>query len=572
MLSRRQMLGRGFAALSAAMLSRPRTVLAQAGGPCLPTGASGLWSSYPIRYMLRLGESVDVGGLPFAPNWFGDDFPNPRIPFHASDEVMPGGVPPEPQETTDVAIIGGGLSGLSMAYALRRFNPVVFELHPRFGGNSQGEFWGGATYSLGGAYFITPDAGSYLEDLYRELGVDRVRVESPASDDPTELNGSIVPGFWQGEDLPVLERAAFEQYAALVQRYVDRYPEIPLIDGEDNQWILDLDRRSLRDHIMSELTVPVPTLLRSAIQAYCYSSFNAGWDEISAASGWNFIAAEEFGRWVLPGGNAGLSAALWTRLVGMEDDTPRNCPARHLRASCRVVDVRVLGRDRCQVTWRDGAGVFRSLIAKRVVVCTPKHVARHFLPNFERDAFDQFQATYQVNTNGYVVANVMLDRPVRRHFYDLFLLRDGTSPDGPMGVERYSRVTDAVNGTFARRLPVPTDVLTLYWPLPFSTGRFTLIYETGWQDYATRLVPQVRSMLDVLGVPARHVRQVRMSRWGHAMPIAAPDFIARGMPDLLRRPLNDHIFFANQDNWCLPAVETCLLESAFQAPRVAEGL
>jgi hypothetical protein len=515
---------------------------------------------------------VDVAGLPFAPGWFGDAFPNTRIPFHASEELLPGGVPPDPQESTDIAIIGGGLSGLATAYLLRHHRPVLFDLHTRFGGTSQGEFWGGVPYSIGGAYFITPDEGSFLEGFYRELGVDRLRRESPPSDDPTELNGRIVPEFWSGRGLAPAEQEAFRQYAQIVRTYVDRYPEIPLDDGADNRWILELDTMSLRDHLARTMTVPVPTLLRSAIQAYCYSSFDAGWDEISAASGWNFIAAEEYGRWVLPGGNSGLAAALWSRLAPLEVHTPPHCPPRHLRSGCRVVDVRVRGRDRCQVTWRDSQGTFRSLLAKRVVVCTPKHVARHFLPNFESLDFEMHQATYQINTNAYVVANVLLDRPVRRHFYDLFLLRDGTSPDGPLGVEQYSRVTDAVNGTFARRWPFGADVLTLYWPLPFSTGRFSLIYETGWQDYASRLVPQVRSMLDVLDVPERHVRQVRMSRWGHAMPLAAPNFIARGLPQVLRRPLQDHIFFCNQDNWCLPAVETCLLEAAYQAPRVAEGL
>lgn len=572
MMNRRAFVGRGLAALVWTMAPGVKRALAQGPRACTPTGAGGLWSSYPIRYLMGLGESVDVGGLPFASGWFGDAFPNTRIPFHASEEVLPGGVPPEPQETTDIAIIGGGLSGLAMGYLLRRHRPVMFDLHPRFGGTSQGEFWGGAAYSTGGAYFITPDEGSFLDGLYHDLGVDRLRRESPPTDDPTELNGQIVPEFWSGVRLSPPEREAFRQYAEIVQRYVERYPEIPLDEGSDNRWILELDTLSLRDHVTREMTVPVPTLLRSAIQAYCYSSFDAGWDEVSAASGWNFIAAEEYGRWVLPGGNAGLAAALWSKLAPLEAGTPPRCPPRHLRSGCRVVDVRVLGRDRCQVTWRDDQGVFRSLLAKRVVVCTPKHVARHLLRNFEQIDFEMHQATYQINTNAYVVANVLLDRPVRRHFYDLFLLRDGTSPDGPLGVEQYSRVTDAVNGTFARRLPFGSDVLTLYWPLPFSTGRFTLIYETGWQDYASRLVPQVRSMLEVLRVSERHVRQIRMSRWGHAMPLAAPNFIARGLPHVLRRPMQDHVFFCHQDNWCLPAVETCLLEAAYQAPRVEEGL
>ena len=59
----------------------------------------------------------------------------------------------------------------------------------------------------------------------------------------------------------------------------------------------------------------LPIALREAVQGYCYSSFGVGWAQISAASGCNFIAAEEFGRIVLPGGNAGLATRLWSRLI-----------------------------------------------------------------------------------------------------------------------------------------------------------------------------------------------------------------------------------------------------------------
>ena len=39
-----------------------------------------------------------------------------------------------------------------------------------------------------------------------------------------------------------------------------------------------------------------------------------------------------------------------------------------------MVDVRVLGRDRVRVTYSTAPGVYRALIAKRVVMACPKHV------------------------------------------------------------------------------------------------------------------------------------------------------------------------------------------------------
>ena len=92
------------------------------------------------------------------------------------------------------------------------------------------------------------------------------------------------------------------------------YPEIPLPEGKDNQWILDLDRKNFLQDIEDQMGMPMPPLLAAAVQGYFYSSFGAGMQNVSAASGWNFLAAEEFGRWVFPGGNAYMAWAMWQRL------------------------------------------------------------------------------------------------------------------------------------------------------------------------------------------------------------------------------------------------------------------
>src|SRR5207247_2232174 len=122
---------------------------------------------------------------------------NNSIPFHFIPNYFNGGPPPEPAEDVDVAVVGGGLSGLASAYMLRDHNTVLLELRDRFGGNSQGETWRGTDYSMGGAYFITPDPGSFLESFYHELGLHRlVRVNDPP--DPMELNGVVHDDFWDG--------------------------------------------------------------------------------------------------------------------------------------------------------------------------------------------------------------------------------------------------------------------------------------------------------------------------------------------------------------------------------------
>jgi hypothetical protein len=92
-----------------------------------------------------------------------------------------------------------------------------------------------------------------------------------------------------------------------------------------------------------------------------------------------------------------------------------------------------------------------------------------------------------------------------------------------------------------------------------------------WQRYTERLAPQIHEILALFDVPASAVQQIRMTRWGHAMPIARPSFIA-DYAENVRRPIAERIWFIEQDNWSLPAVENCLLDAEIFVPQIAAGL
>ncbi len=573
-LSRRNILRGGLGAAALGFAQRYGMARGSvAGAGCLPTGALALGRTAPIARVTGGGPTLHFGGLPFAPWFSGDDFRGLDIPFHYGTGDCPGdGLPPEPQERVEVAVVGGGLSGLASAYLLREHGPVLFELHERFGGSAQGEHWRDTSYSLGNAYVITPDRGTFLEEFYVELGLDKV-VRVDRQDPDVELGGRILDDFFCAPNQPPDVVLAFDRYRRLVTEMAQNsYPDLPLPQGQDNQWILDLDRLSLRDHIEQSIGLRVPAPLDAAIQAYCYSSFAAGWEEISAASGWNFLAAEEFHRWVFPGGNAYIAQELWRRLKQADEALPAGCAPVQLRAGCTVTDVRLKGNE-VQVTYRDTQGVCRSLLAKKVVMACPKHVAKRMIPDlFQLDA-RKADAMFQLEYRPYLVANVLLDAPIQQDFYDAFLLESGE--DFPMNVGEApegSRVVDMLNGHYARPVDSKTSVLTLYWPLPWDDARWTLLIENGFQTYARELAPQIRRMLRLLDVPSSAVRQVRMTRWGHALPIARPGLIADGVTEHLRRPIEDKIYFVNQDNWALPAVENSLLDARHYTRQILGGL
>jgi hypothetical protein len=565
--TRRQFLYQGLGAVAIGLMG-PRAVAARlrTSGAAWPPPAGDWAAGDPFREVEDNPPSIMVDGLPFAPWFTGDGFDNDAIPFHSAEDVFPGGQPPAPTESVDVAVIGGGLSGLCTAYLLRQHRPIVFELRGRYGGNSQGEVWRDVPYSLGGAYVITPDRGSFLDTLYRELGL-RGLHRLDQGDNPFELNGVIRDDFSSGDWIPADQRPAFDRYRQIVAHYAEEsYPDIPLDESQDNGWILALDRKSLREDIEERLGMPIPPLLHAGIQAYCYSSFGAGYEEISAAGGWNFLAAEEYGRWVFPGGNGAMARAMGREIAQA---------GGRLRAGRRVVDLRVVrvsGAERAQVTWREPDGAFRSLLARRAVVACSKHIAKHLIHDLVKRDNAKYEAMHRVFPVAYFVANVLLEARLEREFYDLFLLRDGTYPASAFEAEQQSRVCDVIDAGFARRTPRRRTVLTLYWPLPWGNSRFTFFAEDPWRSYAERLAPQVRSILGLLGVPAAAVRQVRMTRWGHAFPQSMRNFIADGTPGELLRPYLGVVEFVNQDNWALPAVENSLLDARTVAERIARAL
>ena len=566
MPTRREFIGTGLSAVAIGLLRRSSYGLFPH-----PNSAGPLSASRPIITLPAGSPSVLVQDMPFASGWFGDPWPQTQIPFHVQENDFPGGQPPAPQEEVEIAIVGGGLSGLATAYLLRHRKPVIFELQDRFGGVSKGEEWLGTSFSLGGAYFIAPDQGTFLEDLYRELGLHHVKRLS-LGDDGVELNNVILDDFWSGAGLPPDQMQAFQRYAEIVAYFGENYPEIPLPEGKDNQWILDLDQKSLKQDLEDRMLMPIPPLLAAGIQAYCYSSFAAGWQDISAAAGWNFIAAEEFGRWVCPGGNAYVADVLWEKLVKSYTHANTNFLDR-LRPNTIVVDVRLAANDKVQVTYRTSNGEVRSLLARRVVMANSKHIAKYMIHDLATIDPVKLMTMQQVVTNAYIVANVLIDAEIPANRYDVFLLDDGRFPMTEADLEANAPVVDMLTGHYARRQPSQRSVLTLYWPLPWGHGVFTIIdAEAAWQTYSSKLVPQIERMLTILNVPRSAVQQVRMARWGHAMPTASPGFIASGMYQQIRRPIQDRIYFVNQDNWVLPAFETCLLEAKTYAAQIDASL
>lgn len=486
--------------------------------------------------------------------FYGDD---PARPHRFLRDAAPRPAAQGDPERVPLAVIGGGIAGLTTAYLLRAHRPVVLEQAERFGGNARGQSWRGTDYAIGAAYFLEPEAGSPIDRLLEELRLKPWRTRS--GEHPVELHGARHRDFWSGETIADAEGrrqlAKLHRYFTALREGALPYPDIPLPDAATARRVKKLDRLTFRRHLEAIAGGRLHPHLETLFESYCWSSFGAAAGEVSAAAGVNFYAAE-FGPLVtLPGGNAAVAERLLERLYA-------EVPPSNLRPGALVTEVGV-DRDGVRIAYQDAAGASRVLLARCAVMACPKFVAARLLQGLEPG---RLAAIRRLRYRSYLVANVCLTRDLADPPYDVYLLGEARAGLRPAGA------TDVVFADYARDARGAT-VLTLYRPLPYDGGRA----ELDQPDAYARLRDEFRRQLDeeilpLLGFRSTDVADLRLARWGHPLPVAAPNLIADGVVERLRKPFRDRVFFVHQDNWALPAFETSVTEALRWAPQIGKVL
>src|SRR6516165_5499503 len=98
---------------------------------------------------------------------------------------------PDATKKVEVAIVGGGVAGLSAAYFLEGKDWLLLEKEEHFGGNAYQEEYEGQPFATGSAYAYKGDHG---DQLAAELGLRLPFVNNP---DPTIVNKTFVPDTWK---------------------------------------------------------------------------------------------------------------------------------------------------------------------------------------------------------------------------------------------------------------------------------------------------------------------------------------------------------------------------------------
>ncbi|MBI2932854.1 MAG: FAD-dependent oxidoreductase [Planctomycetes bacterium] len=488
----------------------------------------------------------------------GDAFERPHAALWQKEAFLRerGGRLPEPQERVPVAIVGGGMAGLTAAYLLRDLHPLLLEQDPRLGGNAKGERWGDLAYSIGAAYVARPEEGEPTHALLSELNLlPASREEGMASEATVLKDGTLWNGFWDGVTDP--PRAdSFRRVAKELARIGDdEFPDIPRTDESalSAEEMDALDRTPFRDWLRTKFGDLHPHL-REFLRAYCWSSFGGDDTEISAAQALNFLTADLGGILAYPGGNAAIAQALAERLD-------------RLRTGVVVFDIE---RDDAgvRISYADASGALHAVRARTCIVACPKFVARRLLRDPGRSA-----AMGQLEYRAYLVANVLLRQPLRSPCYELFRLTGRLHPEArPREAFRDLAFTDLVFGAWAAHDRPDRSALTLYAALPFKEGRNELILPEAYEQARAGFEREMPDLLGALGVHPDRVESLRIARWGHALPLASVGLLAEGIPQRAAAPIDDAIFFAQQDNWANPCVESAIGTAMTAAGGVRKAL
>jgi len=262
---------------------------------------------------------------------------------------------------------------------------------------------------------------------------------------------------------------------------------------------------------------------------------------------------------VFAGGNAAIAQALYSRL-------------NRLRAGYLVIDV-CRTDEGVRVCYETPKRELRSLLAQVCVVAAPKFVARRLLPSLEGTAQDAAMARLHYRT--YVVANVLIKGRVPSAGYDVFRLTGDPAeladPRGQTNVRPFTDMIFANWANWAANDSGENTVLTLYKPFPYEGARQFAYSPQFYGRHRGLIESALPQTLAAIGVDPSRVHDIRLTRWGHALPVAATGLYSSGALELASAPVDGRIFFANQDNYANPSFESAITaaEAAAKSARAA---
>lgn len=408
------------------------------------------------------------------------------------------------KENVEVAIIGGGPSGLCALHALRDRDAVLLEKEDYLGGNCTSDTWEGVTFSTGAAFFTEGD--TELVELMQSIGAPGLPIRGG---DALVVAGEAFHDFMGdgARRLPFAEsvRDAFRKSAESAAKL------------RRTRSSADLDAERFSDFLR-----PYPHELRAFWDRFGASNWGASTEHTSARLGlsaYSWLSGEE-NRLSYPGGLGAAATALARHLS-------HALPGR-LRTATFTHHIEPATDGKSVIVHAMRHGQPHALRARRVIVAVPKFFATRLLPHL---AAEQRAAMSAFRYAPYPVFNVCLNEVGPEPAYDNWFL------DGP-----FCDFIPADWVLHAGKGPTPRKtVLTVYHPLT-EQHRSHLLDDEKLVLMADEVVLHLDRHFPGL---RNKVAETRVFRRGHALPMPTPGQLARA--ELASRS-HGPIVFAHSDS------------------------
>ena len=438
-------------------------------------------------------------------------------------------VPPDNWEKVKIAIVGGGVAGLTAAWKLRKEGVndfVLFELEKEIGGTSRSGSGNPVGYPWGAHYLPVPfhentELISLLDEMSltdgRSANGDVVIGEQFLCREPEErvfYKGRWYEGLYLHAGASEDDKRQFADFQNRIDAWVNwrdargrRAFVVPIAQCSDDAAVASLDRISFADWLQQN-GFTSERLVWYCDYA-CRDDYGLKLEQTSAWAGLFYFCSrvrksgEESQQFItFPEGNG--------RFVNHLLDRVKDC----VRKSNAVVSI--IPSDSGVDVICLNSGELRGFHCDDLIFASPVFTAPYVIRGFADGA--GFKPT-EFQHNAWFVANLVLkDRPKPRFARDFPLAWDNVFYESPS--------LGYVNATHQKGIDYGATILTYYYPMCHEESGRTKLFNYSWRELADVCLTDVaRAHPDIYDLATR----VDIMRWGHAMISPRPNFIWSGV-------------------------------------------
>lgn len=517
--------------------------------------------------------------------------------------AVAGGSAREP-EFADVAVIGGGLAGLTAAWRLQDLSVVLLEQGEGVGGNARFGSDGALRFPTAGSCLQQPVPNSAIAAMLDELGLinnwrsaakdtqvlfktgELLRnlgtvswsfLKHPASllnPKVYGLTGSLISAVLMGRRYVGAAKQLGDPVFARLYGYLGRlapgrgrYPSVPWnsADGWSRAEMEQFDSITLEELLFnptvqsklpSDLRPPkgLGSLVRDAVVTTLRVE-SLTLDGVSGYVGLHFLIGYLYGPLVaFPGGNGFVSDRLGRVLEARSN--------YHCTLGAKVGSVCRDTAGGYRVTFRRN-GQERAVIARAVVWAAPKYAALSAIPDLPPA---QRAAMAEIEYGDYAVASVILKRPVEPNRFGGYIVDGEGDPTAPMDWCRAGGyiVANWLEGGQMH----PNGVLTLLKPVA-DPGHQGQIARVPFEALQQAVYAEVSDILAAAGTSPELIQDIRLWLWPRGLVSARPGQMKSDLFLRASAPWGG-VLFANQDTYGIGNFETAVTAGMAAAAQLKE--